>query len=221
MSDAILPEAKVCNTCGILKPLSEYHRNKKCQDGRLARCKACRKVADAPYVESYRERGRQNARAWRMKHPEESARKTREWAQANPGRMREYSAKYRRSERGRATAQRWLEVRDRSRRQATTRRYYLKNKTRYLTYASNRRARIRGSDGHHSKDDVAFIAQKQGMRCIYCRNKLKHFHIDHILPLALGGANDKTNIQLLCPRCNRRKGAKHPIDYANRLGLLL
>ena len=32
-------------------------------------------------------------------------------------------------------------------------------------------------------------------------------HYDHIVPLASGGLNDVTNIQLLCEDCNRRKSA--------------
>jgi hypothetical protein len=33
-------------------------------------------------------------------------------------------------------------------------------------------------------------------------------HFDHIIPLALGGINDVTNIQLLCESCNLAKGKK-------------
>jgi hypothetical protein len=33
-------------------------------------------------------------------------------------------------------------------------------------------------------------------------------HLDHIMPLALGGSNDPTNVQLLCSECNSRKGGK-------------
>lgn len=32
-------------------------------------------------------------------------------------------------------------------------------------------------------------------------------HFDHIVPLKLGGINDVSNIQLLCERCNLKKGA--------------
>ena len=40
-------------------------------------------------------------------------------------------------------------------------------------------------------------------------------------PLALGGSNDKANLQLLCPTCNAKKSAKHPIDFMQSRGLLL
>jgi len=33
-------------------------------------------------------------------------------------------------------------------------------------------------------------------------------HIDHMVPLANGGGNDPTNLQLLCNKCNLAKGAK-------------
>ena len=47
------------------------------------------------------------------------------------------------------------------------------------------------------------------------------YHVDHIQPLALGGSNDKANLQLLCPTCNLRKSAKHPVDFMRETGRLL
>lgn len=35
-------------------------------------------------------------------------------------------------------------------------------------------------------------------------------HIDHVMPLRLGGSNYIENIQLLCRPCNLSKGSKHP-----------
>ena len=43
----------------------------------------------------------------------------------------------------------------------------------------------------------------------------------HIIPLALGGANDDLNVQLLTPDCNQRKKAQHPVDYMQSQGFLL
>jgi 5-methylcytosine-specific restriction endonuclease McrA len=41
------------------------------------------------------------------------------------------------------------------------------------------------------------------------------------MPLARGGSNWISNIALACPTCNKRKGAKHPIDWAQQNGRLL
>jgi hypothetical protein len=53
-------------------------------------------------------------------------------------------------------------------------------------------------------------------RCVACRRDLSGIlsslaeeEFDHIVPLANGGLNDVTNIQLLCKECNRRKRDGH------------
>lgn len=48
-----------------------------------------------------------------------------------------------------------------------------------------------------------------------------NYHIDHIMPLALGGSNTDDNIQLLRQRCNNQKCAKHPVDFMQSRGFLL
>ena len=52
-------------------------------------------------------------------------------------------------------------------------------------------------------------------KCVYCNKDLtglvaiqSYKHFDHIVPLAQGGINDVTNIQLLCAACNLSKGRK-------------
>lgn len=51
--------------------------------------------------------------------------------------------------------------------------------------------------------------------CVLCRRDISGLvsigaakNFDHIVPLAGGGLNDVTNVQLLCERCNSEKGAK-------------
>jgi len=92
----------------------------------------------------------------------------------------------------------------------------------YAAKARNRRARIRKNGGIHTIEDVKDILKLQKGKCAYCKLKLsKKYHVDHIIPLAMNGANDRTNLQILCKSCNHRKWAKHPIDFAQELGMLL
>lgn len=88
----------------------------------------------------------------------------------------------------------------------------------------NRRARAKESGGTHSAADVAWLFEKQKGKCAHswCRADLGDgYHVDHYLPLALDGANDRNNLQLLCPPCNIRKRDHHPIEWAQRNGMLL
>ncbi len=84
-----------------------------------------------------------------------------------------------------------------------------------------RRSRLRG--GEISKQAIGFLLKSQRWSCVNCRAPLKEtgYHIDHIMPLSLGGKNSDSNIQLLCPSCNLTKSAKHPIDWAQSQGRLL
>lgn len=52
--------------------------------------------------------------------------------------------------------------------------------------------------------------------CVLCNSDLSGLlssqatdFYDHIVPLALGGTNEVTNLQLLCSQCNSRKGGHH------------
>ena len=42
-------KTKVCNKCGIKKPLSEYHKNKGCKYGVVGTCKECNRLKTKAY----------------------------------------------------------------------------------------------------------------------------------------------------------------------------
>ena len=55
------------------------------------------------------------------------------------------------------------------------------------------------------------IWYRDGGVCMKCGVKLlkKDFHVDHIIPLALGGSEwDLSNLELSCAKCNLSKGAR-------------
>lgn len=87
----------------------------------------------------------------------------------------------------------------------------------------NRRARLRDVGGVLSKDIASKLIVLQKGKCACgCKQPLgDNYHLDHIMPIALGGSNTDDNIQLLRQRCNNQKHAKHPIDFMQSKGFLL
>jgi 5-methylcytosine-specific restriction endonuclease McrA len=51
---------------------------------------------------------------------------------------------------------------------------------------------------------VDFLIKRDGLICGMCRESLEgsEFHIDHIIPVALGGKDIMENVRLTHPKCN-------------------
>lgn len=52
---------------------------------------------------------------------------------------------------------------------------------------------------------------------VWCKMCNRNFpldvmEVDHIKPKSKGGSDKPRNLRLLCPTCNRRKGAKEPSE---------
>jgi len=64
------------------------------------------------------------------------------------------------------------------------------------------------------------ILERQNYRCAICGKRLKPgvIHFDHKKPLALGGKDDISNIQALCPECHhiKTKRDRHKIAKAKK-----
>jgi 5-methylcytosine-specific restriction endonuclease McrA len=89
---------------------------------------------------------------------------------------------------------------------------------RVRTKNANRRAKSRSAAGEFTQEDVAAQHERQTGKCFYCGTKLNgSWHVDHVVPLVLGGTNHPENIVVACPKCNLAKNAKHPMDFAGIL----
>ncbi len=57
-----------------------------------------------------------------------------------------------------------------------------------------------------------------GQRCVYCATHLdqRTATLDHVLPLARGGAHDPGNLVVACGPCNRLKGDLIPFEFFAR-----
>lgn len=57
-----------------------------------------------------------------------------------------------------------------------------------------------------------------GRRCVYCAASLDYARatLDHVQPLAKGGANAPGNVVSACPSCNRLKADMLPVEFFMR-----
>lgn len=97
------------------------------------------------------------------------------------------------------------------------------NRDKARVYSSKRRRLMEKAGGSFSESDIKEMMARQKGKCAEpsCRCDVRHkYHIDHIMPVKLGGDNNPSNLQILCPRCNSRKSAKHPLDWAAENGRL-
>lgn len=86
-------------------------------------------------------------------------------------------------------------------------------------YWIRRRCAKANAEGTHTADDVASIYSRQNGLCVYCDADLSlGYHVDHIMPIALGGSNWPDNLQCLCQKCNQSKNKSHPDDWHERIG---
>ena len=53
----------------------------------------------------------------------------------------------------------------------------------------------------------AAVIARDGEFCAMCGTR-RNLTLDHVVPLALGGSNRISNLQLLCLRCNQLKGGE-------------
>lgn len=89
-------------------------------------------------------------------------------------------------------------------------------------YAHTRNAKKSFSNGVLSYGLVDRLLKLQRGKCVCCNQPLgDDYHLDHIMPLHLGGTNTDNNIQLLRSTCNLQKYTKHPVDFMQSRGFLL
>lgn len=167
------------------------------------------RVRDREHYASHRFELGQRAVTRRLISPEEMRAKERE--------------RYAKNRDKRVSAERVRRAKHREKINAQRRDRHAKNPLKARVQQATRRAFKHAAGGIHTAQDIREIYELQHGKCAYCRLKLKDkYHIDHIMPIKLGGSNDRKNLQLTCgPRCNSAKGAKDPIDFARELGRLL
>lgn len=221
-----LVAVKPCIKCGAMD------RNKS------GGCRPCQKERNRKYYEANLERVAEHSCKWREENPERSTELKRKWFEANREKAAEYQRKWRKTnpEKAHSHSVKYYvanreEVLKRKRqyckansdvRANINRNWKDNNPEKVKTLKENYRARKKGNGGKLSASIVQKLLTKQNNKCVCCGASLDNgYHLDHIMPLALGGMNDDSNVQLLTPKCNMSKGSKHPDDWAREKGIKL
>ena len=171
------------------------------------------------------EKRRATRRKWYASNPEAQARQRefiKRWRVKNSGRQKELSRRWYENNRQkhRELARLWA-LNNQEKARDSHRKWKAANPEQVKADNAARNNRIRGVGGKITAAQVMDLHEKQRGKCRACSKRLgMKYHLDHIMPLVLGGEHRIENVQLLCPKCNMAKHAMHPDDWAKRIGKL-
>ena len=215
---------KVCRKCGAeyeglaCKPCKSAYdaaRHEKLRDVRAAKWHA-NKDTLLPLKAKYREENKEKilakAKAYREANGDKVRAAVAKWRKANPD--------YHKTTERKEYVKKWREE-NIEYRKGVEKTYRLCNKDKLRIKNMNRRAAVR-TQGKLSTGLAVRLLKLQRGKCACCGEALgADYHLDHIMPLALGGTNTDDNMQLLTATCNMQKHAKHPIDFMQQKGFLI
>lgn len=229
---------KTCSKCGQEKSLDSFsvHNGLKAsKSGFRASCKACDVEYNRRYREANREKVNATKRRWakenrhlirpgdvayRSKNKERLSAYHKEWKAENIDRVKASYAAYREANRQRKklTDKLWAE-KNKDKIAEASRRYREANPQKVAAIkraqakrhpetikknSSRRRARLANNGVYLvTKKEVARLMRQP---CVYCGAKSQH--IDHVVPIAKGGAHKIGNLVPACQPCNQRKSDK-------------
>jgi 5-methylcytosine-specific restriction endonuclease McrA len=218
-------EARIIISCSDAKALGllRYFTGKPCPKGHVSDrfvssrgCLECCGYSTNPKV-------RESKAIYYQKKAEDiKAAVRRRWRDDPDARIKDKACRDKRREQIRAY-DRMRAKRDREKKKPILERWHRNNpeRSKELSIAKSHRRRARervAGSGSFTANDIQKMRVSQKNKCWWCEKKLPDkFHVDHRIPLAKGGTNDRGNVVIACVPCNKSKSAKMPWEFAGRL----
>lgn len=197
-------KGRTCTKCQKYKLYLEFYRDKKGKDGYMAECKECFLAGRKNYRDKNRDvlnlKSSKNYYKTKKENPDKIKNRWRKDRKNNSKRRNEYDKKWRKN-----------------------------NIDKTTEYRHTRRAIEKSLPFEYGISKTELI-HKQDKRCANCKRKESRiprhtkghkWELDHIEPRKTGGGHTKDNVQILCWKCNRKKGYKSPTEWAKENGRLL
>jgi 5-methylcytosine-specific restriction endonuclease McrA len=201
----------VCKACGELKPHEAHglcrvcydHQRREAHAGKLVICKACGE--EKPHYAKGLCRQCYNHQHYEANRKEILAQKQ-QYYEANRKEILAQKQQYYEANRKEILAQKQqYNAEHREERSAYKQRHREANPEKHRENEHRRRARKNGAT--IGPVDEAAVYELYGHRCIYC-GATEDLTLDHVIPLAAGGAHSEDNLVVACRSCNASKNAR-------------
>jgi 5-methylcytosine-specific restriction endonuclease McrA len=211
---------KTCSHCKEIKLKTEFNNNKTSKDGLQIKCKSCIK----DYYEANKVASSIRSKTYYAMHQETLKVAFKVYGTINKSVIAKRRKAYRLENIEKLTVKNKSYYENNKVSVSNTNKAWVKaNPERKLASNHKRRCKNKKTIGNFTSFDINKLMVLQQFKCVYCQiefisDSKNNYHIDHIIPLSLGGSNFASNIQLLCPKCNCSKGGKHPEEYERLIG---
>jgi 5-methylcytosine-specific restriction endonuclease McrA len=186
---------KICQKCGINRPVTEFSKHNACKGGHETTCKECVNKNSKLWREKHSNYDTLHSRQYRKEHITELREKERSYYWNNVEKKMVYRAGYYQKNRDFLIQ--------------SSKDDYKRHPERWRYYGEKRRCIKNGGD--LQQGDFEKLCAEYGNKCLVCGSTGK-LTMDHIVPISRGGVHSVANIQPLCRSCNSKKHAK-TIDY--------
>jgi len=183
MAETVL--TKICSKCKVEKSLSEFCRDNHAKDGLRSTCRSCHSARAKQYRKDHKKETAERRRKYHQENKEKISIRYKIYADAHKKEKAAYYKQYCQTDTGKAV-----------RHKSKHKRRALKMKVKCENFNPLR------------------VFERDKYRCQLCGKKTRpdfnqwhplYPHLDHIVPLSLGGEHSKRNTQCLCRLCNLTK----------------